>query len=76
MKAIIKYLSLSDIARLSRVCHFLYQCFKGLWFNSEFFSEMDLSKFSGVAAAHRRSKSARSSRSRSFRTIRRCWATC
>lgn len=48
IKRIMKFLTLTDNARLSRVCNFLYHSFKGLWFNSDFFSEMDLSKFSGV----------------------------
>lgn len=48
IKRIMKFLTLTDNARLSRVCNYLYHCFKGLWFNSDFFSEMDLSKFSGV----------------------------
>ena len=48
IERIMRFLTLTDNAKLSRVCNFLYHRFKGLWFNSDFFSDMDLSKFSGV----------------------------
>lgn len=45
---IMRFLTLTENARLSRVCHFLSQSYKSAWGSPEFFGEMDLSKFSSV----------------------------
>jgi len=74
IKRIMKFLTLTDNARLSRVCNFLYHCFKGLWFNSDFFSEMDLSKFSGVLYDLQRLRSGRSSKNLNCHITRQYWA--
>lgn len=44
------FLKLTDNARFSRVSYFTYQCFKSVWSDKDFFSEMDLSKFSSVSS--------------------------
>lgn len=43
---VMHFLTLTENAKLSKVCNFFYQCFRGLWFNTDFFNEMDLSKLS------------------------------
>jgi hypothetical protein len=45
---IMRFLTLTENARLSRVCHYLSQNYKLAWGSPEFFGEMDLSKFSSI----------------------------
>ena len=45
---VMSFLTLSEIARLSGVCHFFRMCYKQIWMNSEFFQKMDLSKYTEV----------------------------
>lgn len=45
---IMRYLTLTENARLSRVCHFLSQSYKSAWTSPDFFGEMDLSKYSSI----------------------------
>lgn len=44
-----QYLTLTEMAVLSSVCHYFRLCYRELWQQSDFFQEMDLRNFTSVS---------------------------
>jgi hypothetical protein len=49
-----QYLTLSEMAALSGVCHYFRLCYREIWHHSDFFQSMDLRNFTSVSLPPKR----------------------